>query len=268
MTADRRLVSLALGHIALAVVCGLCAPIEINSPLGLDHLLVVPFFAAALCQAFMLGFWDANSSVSRWARVVGGVVGAVFLEILFSYALKGEFFGMITTTIVVTAVVLSAVRSVGVRLTRQDEPSKSARAEPDGLRFSIRSLMVLTAVVALLSAGARNLQDVAHDRFLLMVIWALCFVTVGLAALWAALGSARPLRREPVVIGLSLVLGTFFAFAARAHQAGWVYIALTMLLYPSLLLGTLLVVRSRGYRLVRREDASSYLIDLTRLRRN
>jgi hypothetical protein len=60
-----------------------------------------------------------------------------------------------------------------------------------------------------------------------------------------------------VVFVLSPVLGAFFAFAAQAHQAGWVYVILIMLLFPATLLGSLLVVRSCGHRLVRQEVPST-----------
>jgi hypothetical protein len=86
---------------------------------------------------------------------------------------------------------------------------------------------------------------------LLMTVWAMCFVALGLAALWAALGKVRPLGRGTVVLVLSPLLGAFFAFGAGAPPQGWAYIILTMLLYAALLLGSLLVVRSCGYRLVR-----------------
>ncbi len=79
----------------------------------------------------------------------------------------------------------------------------------------------------------------------------MCFVTAGLVALWAALGDARPLWRGPVVFVLAPVLGIFFAVAAGADTAGCFYITLAMLLYAALLFRSLLVVRSRGYRLVR-----------------
>jgi hypothetical protein len=85
---------------------------------------------------------------------------------------------------------------------------------------------------------------------LLMTVWAMCFVAVGLAALWAALGKVRRLGRGTVVLALSPLLGAFFAFGAGAHPHGWAYIILTMLLYAALLLGSMLVVRSCGYRLV------------------
>jgi hypothetical protein len=112
--------------------------------------------------------------------------------------------------------------------------------------------MLFTAAVALLSAGARALQA-SHGRSVLVAaVWALCFVAVGLVALWAALGVARPRRRVPVVFALSPVLGAFFAAAVDAHRAGCAYVLLTMMLYPASLLVSLLVVRSCGYRLVRR----------------
>jgi hypothetical protein len=117
--------------------------------------------------------------------------------------------------------------------------------------------MLFTAAVALLSAGARALRETPHRIISLTTVWALCFVAVGLVALWAALGNARPLRRGPVVFALSPVLGVFFAFAAGAHRAGWFYIILTMLLFPAFLLGSLLVVRSCGYRIVRRAGSFS-----------
>jgi hypothetical protein len=52
------------------------------------------------------------------------------------------------------------------------------------------------------------------------------------------------------VLALSPLLGAFFAFAAGAPPDGWAYIILTLLLYAVLLIGSLLVVRSCGYRLV------------------
>jgi hypothetical protein len=178
--------------------------------------------------------------------------GAVYLEVLFAPDLRREFLGTSTITVAVTTATLLLLRALGVGLTRPSDPAQPAPPETEGFRFSIRGLMIVTAAVALLSAGARALQENQAHFVLLMVVWALCFVAVGLAALWAGLGVGHPQRRGLVVFALSPVLGVSFAFAARAHRAGWVYILLIMLLFPALLLGSLLVVRSCGYRLVRR----------------
>ena len=251
MLSDRRLQILAVAHVTLGVVTSFLAPVELFSPFGLGHIPIVPFLASALCQAFLLSFWVAASQAATWMRLAGLVAGAVYLEALVPAGLRREVMGISTITIVVTTATLLVVRWLGVSCRRQDDARQSARPGPDGLRFSIRGLMIFTAVVALICALARALEGY-RNPFLFIPVWALCFVAVGLVSLWAVLGHAYPLRRGPVVFVLSPVLGAFFAFAAGVHQAGWIYILLIMLLYPATLLASLLVVRSCGYRLVRR----------------
>ena len=152
-------------------------------------------------------------------RLAGLVAGAVYLEVLVPSDLRREVLGTSTITIVVTTATLLVVRWLGVRFGRQDDSGQSTRPEPEGLRFSIRGLMIFTAVVAVICAVARALEG-SRNPFLLTLICAMCFVAVGLVSLWAVLGDAHPLRRGPVVFVLSPVLGAFFAFAARAHRLG------------------------------------------------
>jgi hypothetical protein len=250
MPGDRRLQILAVAHVALGIVTAVLASVELNTLFDLDHILIVPFFASALCQAFLLSLWGAASQVTPWKRLAGLATGAVYLEALLIPDLRREFLGISTITIAVTTASLVLVRWLGVRLRREVDPGQPARPEAEGLRFSIRGIMIFTAAVALLCAVARALEG-SRNQLLLILIWAICFVAVGLVSLWAALGNGRPLRRGPAVFVLSPLLGAFFAFAAGAHIAGWVYILLIMLLYPTALLGSLLIVRSCGYRLVR-----------------
>ncbi len=256
MPSDRRIRSLAVTQLALGLVAAVLAPVELDSTLGLSHILIVPLFASALGQAVLLALWGAASQASPARRLAGLVAGAVYLEALFAPDLRREFLGTATLTIVVISASLLLVRWLGVRITRQAEEGQSERSQADGLRFSIRGLMLFTAAVALLSAGARALQATPQLPLLLMVVWALCFVAVGLVALWAALGVARPQGRVPVVFALSPVVGVCFAYATAGTRAGWVYIILIMLLYPADLVVSLLVVRSCGYRLVGRAAAS------------
>jgi hypothetical protein len=164
---------------------------------------------------------------------------------------RREFLGTSSITIVVATATLVVVRWLGVRFTPPADPAQTASHEPEGLKFSIRGLMIFTAAVALLCTLARALEATPNRVLLLILVWALCFVAVGLVSLWAALGEAKPSWRCPVVFVLSPVLGAFFAFGIGAHSGGWIYILLIMLLYPAALLGSLLIVRSCGYRLVR-----------------
>jgi hypothetical protein len=251
MAVDRRLQILTLGHFVLGVVTAILAQIELSTLLELREILIVPLFVLALCQSFLLSLWVAASHTKPWKRLAGLGAGASYLEALLASKLEDEFLGIATVTIAVSTASLILVRWLGVRLTRQEEIGQPARSEPEGLKFSIRGLMIFTAAVALLCALARALQESPTHQFLLILVWAMCFVAVGLVCLWAALGDAPPVGRRPVVFVLSPMLGIFFAFAANASSAGWVYVLLIMVLYPMPLFGSLLVVRSCGYRLVR-----------------
>jgi hypothetical protein len=259
MSADSRLPILAVVHLILGGDTGALASVELRTPFGLGKILIVPFFASALCQAFLLSVCGAVSQAQPWVRLAGLVTVAVYLEALIAFGLREHILGLSTFTIVVTTATLLVVRWLGIKFTRQDEPGQSAQPQPDGLRFSIRGLMIFTAAVAFLCAGARALRATPTHLLLLIFVWALCFVAVGLVSLWAALGDAHPLGRAPVVFVLSPVLGAFFAFAVGAHPAGWIFSVLIMLLYPAALLGSLLVVRSCGYRLVRRAVPSTII---------
>jgi hypothetical protein len=250
MLGDRRLQILVVAHVVLGIVTSFLEPVKLNTPFGLEDVLMVPFIALALCQTLLLSLWGAASQAALWMRMTWLVAGAVYLEALVPSDFRREFLGTSTSTIAVTTATLLVMRRVGVRLTRLDDPGQSAKQE--GLRFSIRGLMIFTAAVAVLCAWARALQESPNRLFLLILVWALCFVAVGLVSLWAMLGDADPLRRGPVVFVLSPALGAFFAFDENAHEAAWIYILLIMLLYPAALLWSLLVVRSCGYRLVRR----------------
>jgi hypothetical protein len=265
MPDDQRLRKLAVAQVALGLVAGALAPIRLPDPLGLARLLppfgvqrilIVPLFSLAMGQAVLIALWGVASRSSPWRRLVGLVAGSAYLEALLALGLDGEFLGTATVTIAVTTASLLVVRALDVRLDRVTEDGRTGRGGPDGLRFSIRGLMAFTAAVALLSAGARTLKESRGGFIFLAAVWALCFVAVGLVALWAALGEARPRRRVPVVFALSPVLGGFFAHASEAHQAGQFYILTTMLLYPAVLLGSLVVVRSCEYRLIGRSMPS------------
>ena len=251
MPGNKRLRMLAVAHLALGVLTCIVAHVALRTLLEFPEIMVVPLFCSALCQSFLLSLWGTASQAKPWKRLAGLVAGAAYLEALLATRFDDDFLGIATVTIAVTTVALLVVRWLGVRFTRQEEVGQPARIEPEGLRFSIGGLMVFTAVVALLCTVARALQESPTHPFLLVLVWAICFVAVGLVCLWAALGGVRPPRRSPVVFALSPLLGVFFAFAANAHKAGWVYILLIMVLYPMALFGSLLIARSCGYRLVR-----------------
>jgi hypothetical protein len=194
MQGQRRLQALAVAHLVLGVVTGILEPVDLGTSFELRHILVVPFIASALCQGFLISLCGAASRATPWKRLAGLVTAAVYLEALVAPDLRREFLGISTITIAVTTGALLVLRWLGVKFTRQADVVEPARPEPEGLRFSIRDLMIFTAAVALLCAGARAIQASTNRVLLLLLVWALCFVAVGLVSLWAALGNARPIR--------------------------------------------------------------------------
>lgn len=162
MPGDRRLQILAVAHLALGVVTSLLAHVELFTPFGLRHILIVSFLAMALCQALLLSLWGVASQARPWKRVTGLATGAVYLEALVANDLRGEFLGTSTITVAVTTAFLLVLRWLGFRFIREADPGQPALPEPEGLRFSIRGLMIFTAAVALLCAVA-IVQSVAND---------------------------------------------------------------------------------------------------------
>lgn len=203
MSADRRLRRLAMAQVVLGLLFGISARYEIQTPFGLRHLPIVPLFALTFSQVVLLASWAVFSPRTVWSRLGGLIVGLAGLEAVFDLALRGEFVGMTSVAMAVISGSLLALRAFGVRLRDRGNPACSSRPESRRPRFSIRGLMALTAVVALLSAAVRTLKELPGPFSLgLMVIWALCFVVVGLLAFRAALGQAHPARRCVAVFSL------------------------------------------------------------------
>jgi hypothetical protein len=259
MAGNRRIRWLVVAHLTFGLLSGVLAPIEVHIPFGTEplppqyrteHILVVPVCVLCLGQAFLLAFWAVTAASSPWLRVGGLLAGTVYLEVLLAFGLQAELLGCVTVTAVVTSAALIVLRMKGFRLVRGGDGLQSAGTEAGGMRFSIRGLMLFTAAVALLSAGVRYLRAVRSGILVFTCAWGLCFVVVGLLALWAVLGIARPMRRLVSVFAASLALGVLFIIATLA--AGWTYVMLIMLLYPLILFASLRVIRSCGNRFARR----------------
>ena len=170
MPGIKRLWWLVAAHLALGVTASFLAPVVVHPswlrcmlpPAGMDHILIVPLFALALCQALLIALWGTASTATPWKRLAGLVAGAVYLEALPFPDLRREFLGLSTVTVALSTASLLVGRALGIRVTRRSGRDQPPPPETEGLRFSIRGLMLLTAVVALLTAGARLL--VGHSR--------------------------------------------------------------------------------------------------------
>jgi hypothetical protein len=249
---DRRIRLLVGIHVLGGLLAGWYAVIGGRFPFVLKGLHLVPHLALNPGQACLLGTWAAFSGAPRWVRLAGLVVGAFALESLLVAGESNALTGLATLASVGASLPLLAARRRGARLLWLPRPPDPP-ASP-GLRTTIRGLMLFTLVIALLIAGAQGMRETfgRGPSLFLVMIWSLCFVAVGLAAVWAALGLSRTLQRSLVVLALSSALGVLFSFGINEGWDSYFSMIIIMDLQAVIVLGSLLVVRSCGYRLVRR----------------
>jgi hypothetical protein len=139
-------------------------------------------------------------------------------------------------------------------------PISSRATTRDYVRFSIRNLLLLTAHIALVLMFVHLARDDATPPS--AGKWALAtvlgigifFGTTVLAAL-AALSAGRPAPRIAAATAIAGLLGVAFSFALRHDDIAWWLVpcgALITIVPTLIVAGSLLAVRSCGYRLVPR----------------
>ena len=171
----------------------------------------VTLLGVFLSQAYLLGLWMAFSETGLWSRLLVLGMGAVYMEVLIAVVGDRTVNGAAATTSLVTAGMFLAARQWGRQLRRIMEPDWHEAAR--SYQIKIQELMILTFVLALLFAGARGMREMGHQNLILTAIFSLCNVGVDIAAVWAALGLAQPIKRLPVVFLLSLCSEHFFGSA-------------------------------------------------------
>ena len=132
----------------------------------------------------------------------------------------------------------------------------------EGLQFSIRHLLLLTTTVAVLlvmaQGGGLFLKNMPGLRTAVLIgMLTLCFIAMTLAAVWAGLGVGRPTERIVVVMLLAFFTGVLLLSVEGFEEdtMSWqraLRVTTIMVLIAAVVTASLLVVRSHGYRLVRR----------------
>ena len=179
-------------------------------------------------------------SVSALLGLLLGVVGG-------EPAREENYFIVSVGTALITGVLL-VVRCFRVRICVATVDQAAAHR----MQFTIRQLLVLTfAVACLVSLGkwlAPHLTNATEP--LLLTLIGHVFATVGLLSVWPALGARHPVL--PSLILIVVAAGVGFCFAQLPPMSGTASSLMTMTSVEALVLvASLVVVRSCGYRLVR-----------------
>jgi hypothetical protein len=255
MNPKNRVHWLVLAHVVAGLTgSGFCA---MTRGYNVPALTAQPsLLALLLCQGTLLGVWAVFSSRDWRRRVVVTVVSVLCLDLLANVSLRFDpVIPVVSINTLATAGILSLLRisHVGLRCIRVQVGA--ALAEPAGsLRPSTRGLMFITGLVAALLWGAMWLRKVPREQeSLVMAAGFAGLVAVDLLSLRVALGEPRPLLRGAIVLATSLALGALYSYTVHSPD---LHVSLSIVagfaLESALLQGSLLVVRSCGWRLVSR----------------
>jgi hypothetical protein len=221
----------------------------------MDELSIqfIGLFALVFADAGLIGVWGGLSTTRLAWRLPAVIAAIVYQCAILIRAQHNDSIlllsaGLTTGTILV---VLSGLRRSRRKLRITYLVNELSASE--GFQFSIRHLLLVTAIVAVvlgIGRGIRNIRFMGSD-ILFVAIFTPCFITVELATLWAALGNGRPMLRLALVVPTAFIIGIMPIYCLGAP--GWfnfIIWPIIMGLQAIFTAASLLVIRSCGWRLV------------------
>ena len=246
----RRLAVWLVGaHLVVGLVLGGITRWSVNIPPRYPDYAVFLLAGFVFAQACLVGIWGALGSGSWVIRLIGVAVGVPYLGLVFGFAideLDFEIVLMVAATAVSVASPLLVTRHFGAEVI-SDRTNAPMRPQT---QFSIRQLMLLTAVVACLLTLGRWLRPglVVNDAVFVGVV-AGTFAVIGVAAPWSLIGAGRMWATVPVLFGLAVAVAFAPPRLTPAEDTPlWATATLTEALTLTVTLG---VLRYRGYQLRR-----------------
>jgi hypothetical protein len=239
-----RLRLLVAAHVAadLALVC--------LRPSQIVYFYFACFGAIVFAQVnlvAMLSMWAKSPKHRDW-----GTIGGFLLLVVTSCLAGGaDVCSNIFLVLVAYAVVLlgyGAVEVYGCTIKIQSSCSEPASAKP--LQFGLRRLFWITAISGVLVAVGKGFGTQIGLQGLAVAITLGTFFLTPPAALWAVLGQGHVVARCGIVLAVTTTVGVFMTATDPIQvQPRWFWSTL-LSLQAVVTIGSLLVVRSYGYRLV------------------
>jgi len=238
------------------------------SPDGPQAIITMAVFVAQSC---LMGVWLVLGQASRLYRgtfVSMGVIGLATLLAFVVWYANGRRSPL--ASVLPVALSLVAVPAFGtagslLAVHRQKGALLVIKAHDrapvsEGLQFSVRHLLLLMSVVAILLGVGRVARSyfggtVAPFRAVILVgLISLCWIAPTLAIVSAAFAIRRPRERMIVALVLSFFAGLLFSYCQGVPWGLWrvLWRVPTAFVTAAMIVAcSLLVVRSLGYRLIR-----------------
>jgi hypothetical protein len=221
-------------------------------------------------QLMLLAFWLGMGTSKRIQRLFGTFCGSAYVTAWPVVALLlsphyigpspiacylGRFSANCAVILVLAGVFLLIRRRSG-GLRRISESGTSVA--PARFQYSILHLLVITSIVAVVlglvrSARATGTAEIGWHVAAVGVLLVVVFVVNLLCAVWAALGAGQIRLRVSLVLLVAILLGIALSLASRVGRVAWWLfpcMPLATVLPTAIVIASLLVVRSCGYRLV------------------
>jgi hypothetical protein len=253
--AVRRARTVAVSLVAAHIVGGLASTQPLTSFLAVHRMEV--FLSIIISQAGLLGIWLGLTSAQRKNRLLGGLLGLVYLGVVTASFLPATvpLSGRLAYTMLVfvpclcVALVMRCARWRGAEIMRIN----NADAGSPGLQFSIRHLLVLTSVIALIfGLKPTDVQPTLRNSLIFLAAIGLCALCVFLGGVWATLAVGRPAPRILVVFTLAAFTGALPPYYIDMKPDDIIGLGVVSCIQAAIVMGSVLAVRALGYRLVQR----------------
>ncbi len=255
--------------VGLQVAAGLItgAMLATDYPPGPAEAIPVLYLATTASQCALLAIWRCIGSKTTSKHAAGLVAGAIYLWLNLAFAMGSP--GRLDQWLIAFALVACAIGALwtslmvtsrwrpGFALAR--DPSSDKR--PSALQFSLRHMMALVVAVAVVLTAGRLVRATEKSETLeivvVCIVLAVCLAEASLAALWATLSCGQIKAKLGVAMGLALLTGFIPPFYFDLEPRDYFLVMLVAIISQAFTIATLLVARTYGYRLVRRESPST-----------
>ncbi|MBI3462591.1 MAG: hypothetical protein HY000_05950 [Planctomycetes bacterium] len=257
--------------IAVHLVIGVCQVAEHFIPLDVRFApLLWAIISVLVAQLMLLSFWVGMGTSTGIPRLGGMVLGSAYLATWWTVPQLSSYpfdelllihlpvtFGAFFMVVVVLAGIFLGIRRWKAELSRDTDAVALPPRTP--FQYSLLNLLVIVSVVAIVLALGRSIRLLSDDdsdwRPVLKNVFLViaCFVNL-LGAVWAVLNVGPVGLRTFLVFLMAAILGASVSSTTSFDTLiGWLqllYHPVITIVPTAIVVVSLLVVRSCGYRLV------------------
>jgi hypothetical protein len=229
----------------------------------MEILVVAVVLGVISAVAAVLAIWLAlGSGRAIWRAIlaVGGVSGAALAVCALSGEAEVEWLVLMWSIVATNTAMFMLVRFGGYKLMN----AAGNQVRSDETQFSITHLLALTAVIAAVAAVARLLAPMAMTALAMFLGIAICLALVAVVAVWATLHSAATQSKTLTLFAVAVVMAglTYYGIEVTDADPGAIWGSM-VIVYTMALVGSLWLVRARGFRLIRIPSAQKTLTHST-----